>query len=56
MDVIPLDAELVRGSHGRIPEDPADWPIYIAPQISSSDDFLEPTAVYTELKNAVLDQ
>jgi hypothetical protein len=29
MDVIPLDAGLVRGSHGRIPEDVADWPVLI---------------------------
>jgi predicted AlkP superfamily pyrophosphatase or phosphodiesterase len=29
MDVIPLDAMLVRGSHGRIPEDPLDWPVLI---------------------------
>jgi len=27
MDVIPLKAELVKGSHGRIPEDKQDWPI-----------------------------
>ena len=27
MDLIPLDATLVRGSHGRIPESPDDWPI-----------------------------
>jgi len=29
MDVIPLDASLVKGSHGRVPEDTADWPILI---------------------------
>lgn len=29
MDVIPLDAMLVRGSHGRIPEDTQDWPVLI---------------------------
>ncbi len=29
MDVIPLDASLVRGSHGRRPEDPAEWPVLI---------------------------
>jgi hypothetical protein len=29
MDVIPLDANLVRGSHGRVPEDAADWPVLI---------------------------
>ena len=26
-DVIPLDATLVRGSHGRVPEDADDWPV-----------------------------
>jgi predicted AlkP superfamily pyrophosphatase or phosphodiesterase len=31
MDVIPLQPELVRGSHGRIPEDSADWPLLIGP-------------------------
>ena len=29
MDIIPLKANLVRGSHGRIPEDTSDYPIYI---------------------------
>lgn len=28
-DVIPLDATLVKGSHGRIPEDTEDWPVLI---------------------------
>ncbi|MGF1450324.1 MAG: alkaline phosphatase family protein [Opitutales bacterium] len=27
MDVIPLRAELVKGSHGHRPDDPQDWPI-----------------------------
>jgi predicted AlkP superfamily pyrophosphatase or phosphodiesterase len=31
MDLIPLDAMLVRGSHGRVPEDTADWPVLIGP-------------------------
>ncbi len=30
LDVIPLDATLVRGSHGRIPEKQDDWPILIS--------------------------
>ncbi len=30
MDIIPLDANLVRGSHGRIPDDPVDFPIFIS--------------------------
>ncbi len=28
MDIIPLDASLVKGSHGRIPEDPLDYPVF----------------------------
>jgi predicted AlkP superfamily pyrophosphatase or phosphodiesterase len=27
MDVVPLDASLVGGSHGRVPEDLGDWPV-----------------------------
>lgn len=27
MDLIPLDATLVKGSHGRLPEDRLDWPV-----------------------------
>jgi predicted AlkP superfamily pyrophosphatase or phosphodiesterase len=31
MDVIPLDASLVRGSHGRMPE-AVDYPLFVTPQ------------------------
>jgi hypothetical protein len=27
MDIVPLDASLVRGSHGARPTNPADWPV-----------------------------
>ncbi|MGA2246777.1 MAG: nucleotide pyrophosphatase/phosphodiesterase family protein [Verrucomicrobiota bacterium] len=30
MDLVPLDATLVRGSHGRRPADQKDWPVMIA--------------------------
>ena len=30
MDVIPLDTSLVRGSHGRLPDDPKDGPVVIS--------------------------
>ena len=30
LDVIPLKAELVKGSHGRIPEDKAHWPVFMS--------------------------
>jgi predicted AlkP superfamily pyrophosphatase or phosphodiesterase len=47
MDVIPLDATLVNGSHGRRPADKKDWPVFItaqpeflgAKQIESTDVF-----------------
>ncbi|NNL01904.1 MAG: alkaline phosphatase family protein [Eudoraea sp.] len=29
MNIIPLNADLVKGSHGRIPEDVSDYPIFI---------------------------
>ena len=30
MDVIPVRAELVRGSHGRLPDDPLDGPVWLS--------------------------
>ena len=47
MDVIPLDASLVKGSHGRRPANPWDWPVFITgrrellqtPLIESTDVF-----------------
>ncbi len=36
MDVIPLDATLVKGSHGRRPEDQADWPVLIGGAVSEA--------------------
>jgi len=47
MDVIPLDASLVKGSHGRRPSNQLDWPVFITgrrellqtPQIESTDVF-----------------
>jgi predicted AlkP superfamily pyrophosphatase or phosphodiesterase len=36
MDLIPIHADMVRGSHGRRPENPADWPVWIDPAASSA--------------------
>ena len=51
LDVIPLDATLVRGSHGRMPEDAADRPVLLArrmlPGFGST---LEATDVYDWLR------
>ncbi|HSH39932.1 MAG TPA: alkaline phosphatase family protein [Chthoniobacterales bacterium] len=32
LDVIPLDATLVKGSHGRLPEQHEEWPVLIVPR------------------------
>ena len=54
MDVIPLDATLVKGSHGRVPEDRYDWPILAGdfPHLVS-DDSIPATRVFHELIAAV---
>ena len=31
LNIIPLDATLVKGSHGRVPESSEDWPVMIEP-------------------------
>ena len=47
MDVIPLDATLVKGSHGRRPTDKKDWPVFITsqPEFLSAKE-MESTDVY----------
>ena len=46
MDVIPLDASLVKGSHGRVPEDEGDWPVLAG---TGGGEVLEATGVFGEL-------
>jgi len=55
MDVIPLDASLVKGSHGRVPADPLDWPVFLTnqPQLLQVDR-MESTDVYHALVRHVL--
>ena len=50
MDVIPLDASLVKGSHGRKPVDKKDWPVFITdkPEFLSAKE-IESTDVYHAL-------
>jgi len=55
MDVVPLDASLVKGSHGCRPANPADWPVLI----TERHEFLpahqlDSTAVYDILKRHVI--
>ena len=52
LNVIPLDATLVRGSHGRLPENESDWPILIMEKhhaLAPAGKSPEATAVHDEL-------
>ncbi len=50
MDLIPLDASLVHGSHGLAPIDPLDGPIFISDDSRDSSDSL----AMTEIKEKIL--
>ncbi len=45
MNVVPLDPGYVRGSHGRLPEDPADGPVLLCSDPSAARDRFEATDV-----------
>lgn len=50
MNVVPLDASLVKGSHGRVPEDPEDHPVLIGDFSGLEDESaLEATEVHDRL-------
>jgi predicted AlkP superfamily pyrophosphatase or phosphodiesterase len=54
MDVIPLDATLVKGSHGRLPGDVREWPVLLSsrPELLSAGP-LESTAVFDVLRRHI---
>ena len=45
MNVIPLDPSCVRGTHGRLPDDPADGPVLLASDAAAKRDRLEAVEV-----------
>ena len=49
MDVIPLDPSLVKGSHGTVPADTAEWPLLIGTGITDNDTPIPATAVHDRL-------
>jgi len=54
LNIIPLKAELVKGSHGRIPEDTDDYPIFITNNKSIPiKETIKPTDVYHVLQKHV---
>ncbi|MEK6608600.1 MAG: nucleotide pyrophosphatase/phosphodiesterase family protein [Myxococcota bacterium] len=46
MDVIPLRADLVRGSHGRLPDDPRDGPVLVCTERAEERSRFEATDVF----------
>ena len=57
MDVVPIDATLVKGSHGARPKSISDWPVLITDKNTlPSNSQLHATDVYHVLKRCVLDR
>ncbi len=55
LDIIPLDATLIKGSHGRKTEDSDDFPIFITNHTKMVDtEVVEAVEVYDLIKNHVL--
>ncbi|MEX0273301.1 MAG: alkaline phosphatase family protein [Flavobacteriaceae bacterium] len=54
MDVIPLDAILIKGSHGRVPEDRADWPVLLTNGEGHMKEEIVATDVFGILKEMLL--
>ena len=54
MDVIPLDASLVKGSHGCCPANQSDWPVCIVPNEKwIKDEPLKSTDIYNVISTAI---
>ncbi|OOG70776.1 alkaline phosphatase family protein [Algoriphagus sp. A40] len=54
MDVIPLDATLVKGAHGRIPESDLDKPLFVSESGLNSKEKIQPTEVFELIRKAAL--
>jgi predicted AlkP superfamily pyrophosphatase or phosphodiesterase len=55
MDVIPLDATLVKGAHGRIPESDLDKPLFVSQSYLNSAEKIQPTEVFDLILKSVRD-
>lgn len=53
MDVIPLDASLVKGSHGRIPENKEQWPVFVGDELELTKEEIEPTEVFNYIRKTL---
>jgi hypothetical protein len=53
MDVIPLDATLVKGAHGRVPESDLDKPLLVCEASLTQEERIAPTSVFDLIVKAV---
>jgi hypothetical protein len=53
MDVIPLDATLVKGAHGRVPESDLDKPLLVCEASLTQAERIAPTSVFDLIVKAV---
>jgi len=53
MDVIPLDATLVKGAHGRISESDLDKPLFVSDSSINLSDKIQPTEIFDLILSAV---
>jgi predicted AlkP superfamily pyrophosphatase or phosphodiesterase len=56
MDFIPLDATLIKGSHGRVPDSMDEWPLLITGEHYKCPDFIESTGVYRVMLDQVFSE
>jgi len=55
MNIIPIDATLIKGSHGRIPEDKGDYPILITNNTTGIANIaIDATEIFKVIENQVL--
>ncbi len=53
MDVTPLDANLVKGSHGRVQENSDQWPVLVADLPDVTDQSIKSTEVFKVIKKSL---
>jgi predicted AlkP superfamily pyrophosphatase or phosphodiesterase len=54
MQVVPLDPAPVRGSHGRLPDDPRDGPVLLCSDATRAEEHATDTIAATEVKDLLL--
>jgi hypothetical protein len=57
MDIIPLDTSLIKGSHGRVPDNQEDFPIMISNEKTHiNKDIINATNVFEIIEKHILNK